>query len=704
MALFPVPSRIPMDRWEVEGAGGVELREVLAGPILRRAEPDRVCLWLATSVDRQVRSEVFSVGPSSLERLGGGEGRRVRVGPRLYVHLVTAVPEGDHFPTDQLLAYDVEVSGEGSSRRLGDLGLLDGTRAITYAGLPLPTFFLRGSGSPTLHLLHGSCRLLHGKGEDAFPAADEVLAGTARDLGERPSALFLTGDQIYGDDVAGPLIGHLNRLGRALLGPDDDSAVPGLPALSTIPVYGRQQLAEQQACFTSDKASNHLFSLGEFAAAYIVAWDEANWPASFAPAEEVVPDHVASGRELPSRRRQYRNEAGCLEAARRALPAVRRVLANVPVYMAFDDHDVTDDWNITAEWRRRVDGSPTGRRVVANALAAYWAFQAWGNEPHQFDDAFLDAVAGGPESGSKRGESFDQMLLSFDRWSYVAPTDPPAIVLDTRTQRSFDGDRGAARLIGAHELDRVRSLFRQAGVSAPRPSILVSPVPVFGLELHERRQKFLEGKLGPYEIDFEEWHSNLGGLVDFMRCLVDDVGITCCVILSGDVHYGMSVEITFGVEDRKLRVAQLVSSSFKHSSAVAKLGLHLLGRLLRRRHHRMGWEHAPDLEGSTRLARHLLRRPVNTDQWSDSPVFLSSWLARALGPAEEPCFEELRRYARPEEHPSMLIVGEANVGLVSLRDDRVVHRILGRTGPEETISYTSTISLSDQAAHEQMTR
>ena len=33
------------------------------------------------------------------------------------------------------------------------------------------------------------------------------------------------------------------------------------------------------------------------------------------------------------------------------LPKVRRALANVATYMVFDDHDVTDDWNIGRAWR-----------------------------------------------------------------------------------------------------------------------------------------------------------------------------------------------------------------------------------------------------------------------------------------------------------------------------------------------------------------
>jgi hypothetical protein len=33
-------------------------------------------------------------------------------------------------------------------------------------------------------------------------------------------------------------------------------------------------------------------------------------------------------------------------------------------------------------------------QVVANGLAAYWAFQAWGNNPDLFDQDFVDAVSG----------------------------------------------------------------------------------------------------------------------------------------------------------------------------------------------------------------------------------------------------------------------------------------------------------------------
>ncbi len=673
----------------------MEPNDILAGPIIRRAEPGRVHLWLATRVDAGIRAEVVSLGASG-GRVGGGTGRSVALGPNLFVHLVEAVPDDGTFPLDEVLGYDIEVPGPDGDRprRLADLGLLSGAASLAYGELALPTFFLRGPATPELHLLHGSCRLLHGKGEDSFLAADEVLAASAADPATRPSAFFLTGDQIYGDDVGGPLIGHLTRLGAELLGPEDDTSVPDLPALSSIPIYGRQSLACERAKFTSDKAGNHLLSLGEYVAAYVIAWNGDQWPARFPPADEAIPENRAQGRELTRLRRQYDKELASLEVARRALPAVRRVLANIPVYTAVDDHDVTDDWNLTLEWRRNVERSPAGRRVVANALAAFWAFQAWGNAPRHFDDTFVATVAAGPGTSAEQGEAFDQTLWSFHRWGYHAPTEPPTVVLDTRTLRSWATEQSPARLIDADHLAGVRALIEEARPTGSGPVILVSAVPVFGLEIQERRQRFLAGKVGPYRIDFEAWHSDLQGLVDFMHLLITDLGLRSCVVLSGDVHYGLNVQASFSVDGEVLHVAQLVSSSFKHSGTLAKAALQLLGRTVSAEHERLGWDRSPTLEASTGLAARLVDRPVNTNDEPDSPVFLSPALARRARPDEPPRYRETRRYVGPAERPEWVIVGEANVGLVSIAGDRVVHRLLARTGPETTTTYTATLSMA----------
>jgi hypothetical protein len=677
----------------------MSLPEVLAGPLLRRTEPDRVLLWLATSRPVTVHAEIVSLaarrGGDDPPRLGRGGGRRLRLGPRLFVHLVSVLPDPavGAFPSNHLLGYDLVLSDDAGRppRRLGELGLLAGPRAVTLGDLPLPSFFLPARSS-ALNLLHGSCRLLHGHGEDALVAADELLAECARDLERRPSVLVLTGDQIYGDQVAGPMIGHLTRLGAELLGAGDTTSVPGVPAQDRVPVDGRQELS-QQLGFTSGKAANHLFSLGEFAAMYLVAWDEANWPQRLPDSAEALPSGGRGGRTAARQRHRYATELAGLEAARRALPAVRRVLANVPTYMIFDDHDVSDDWNLTREWRDQVWRSPGGRRVVANALAAYWAFQGWGNAPESFDEQFLAVVAAGPDD-----DRFDRAMWSFDRWSYHAPTEPPMLVLDTRTQRSFDSERGAARLLGDTELDRVRELARQAGVRAPGPAILVSATPVYGLELQERRQKFLVDKVGPYEIDFEAWHSNLQGLCDFMWLVVQELELRSCVILSGDVHYGLNVQATFTRDDHVLSIAQLVSSGLKHSGTLARTALHLLGAGVRPDHARVGWETPPAVPQAGRASRlldRLRRRAVNTDAWAeDAPVFLPPTLAKRVAAQQPPRFQETRSYVRPDGHRTRVVVGDNNVGLVSVRprDGVVVHRLLARRAGR-TMPHTASLPL-----------
>jgi hypothetical protein len=39
--------------------------------------------------------------------------------------------------------------------------------------------------------------------------------------------------------------------------------------------------------------------------------------------------------------------------------------------MICDDHEITDDWNITKEWVENVRASSCGMQVIANGLAAY---------------------------------------------------------------------------------------------------------------------------------------------------------------------------------------------------------------------------------------------------------------------------------------------------------------------------------------------
>jgi hypothetical protein len=659
----------------------MELNLVLAGPILRRVEPTKACIWLATSAPVRARGLIFEHndgGSGPGQSVGRGDSERIQLGPRLFVHLIVAVPAGDTFPVNRLLAYDVELVDEkaGTVMRLSDIGVL-GQDGIAYPGLDLPGFYIRDPHAPQL-ILHGSCRMLHGKGEDALTAGDDDLARHATDLMRRPSALYLTGDQIYGDQVAGPLMAHIRPLATELVGADDESSVPGIPHLSDVPVYGRKQLALDKAALTSSHSVNHLMTFGEYAAMYLVAWNEQNWPERFPSAARAIGSEERSLRPSDLRkRRKYATELKDLKRAQRALPAVRRVLANIPTYMIFDDHDVTDDWNLTLEWRTKVRGGPAGRRVIANALAAYWAFQAWGNDPDAFDDEFKRTIRDRPTHGAIDGAAFDDAMWSFDRWSFHVPTDPPTVFVDTRTQRDYDSPEGAARLLGKAGQELAIDTARHADHQPGHPLIVVSPVPLYGLELQERRQKFLKDKVGPYEIDLEAWHSNLHGFVDLMKLLIDRLELPFAVFLSGDVHYGMNLKVVFSIGDRALAITQLVSSSLKHSGALSKSALNLLGKMIRTTHERVGWHRPPSSADAGPVKKRLVLRPTNTDEWADdAPLFLAPQRAKDFNIEELPDYREQREYVWATGPRRLKIVGDNNLGRVSIDGDKVTHELL----------------------------
>ena len=60
-------------------------------------------------------------------------------------------------------------------------------------------------------------------------------------------------------------------------------------------------------------------------------------------------------------------------------PSVRWLLSVVPTIMIFDDHDVHDDWNTSAAWRREYEAKPWWRSRITGAYTSYWLYQHLGN-------------------------------------------------------------------------------------------------------------------------------------------------------------------------------------------------------------------------------------------------------------------------------------------------------------------------------------
>src|SRR5262249_42040738 len=97
---------------------------------------------------------------------------------------------------------------------------------LTYQGHPLPAFVIPPLDISDLRLFHGSCRRPAGKGHDMLAALDQLLGATAHDPVQRPTHLFLTGDQIYGDDVSLPLLFAIMDAAGTLVEYDQQGALP----------------------------------------------------------------------------------------------------------------------------------------------------------------------------------------------------------------------------------------------------------------------------------------------------------------------------------------------------------------------------------------------------------------------------------------------------------------------------------------------
>ena len=127
-------------------------------------------------------------------------------------------------------------------------------------------------------------------------------------------------------------------------------------------------------------------------------------------------------------------------------PAVRWLLSVVPTIMVFDDHDVHDDWNTSAAWRREFRAKPWWQPRIAGGFMSYWTYQHLGNlSPAELgkDDLWRQVQELGDAAPVLR-----DMALRADaqtggiRWSVRRDFGKVrVVVIDSRSRRVVDDDR-----------------------------------------------------------------------------------------------------------------------------------------------------------------------------------------------------------------------------------------------------------------------
>lgn len=630
-----------------------QLPLILAGPVLRRTEPTAVTVWLALRQACQVELRVYATDYGNGLVVGSlvlsGEGHTVALGEHLHIVAVTAKSDPTQglqqgLQSGQIYAYDLGFESDTHSEALTLQQALNTAQLpsvpISYFEHQLPTFLLPPQDINELKLIHGSCRKTHGGGIDAVPILDDLLEQTARFPQQRPHQLFFTGDQIYGDDVADPWLFALTDAGDTLLGweeelPINSTPSPTIPPLKAkhLPPGERTSVAENLAGFTAglhnkpDHTNSHLLSLGEYSTAYLFAWSPVLW------------NEFPSGQELyrdSKRIKIWDQEVATLQNFLHSLWKVRRALANIPTYMIFDDHDISDDWYLNQAWCLRVLGKPLGRRAVQNGMLAYAIAQAWGNTPEQFapgtvgeqllqaaqiwsaskgtDQAASETIArslGLPDldaSGMPRFRKDEQVWILDHpsdslQWHYTIRSNcHEVLVLDTRTWRGYPiaaDNLAPPMLLSPSAFDhQIRQPLQHT--QSQLQTLVIAPTNLIHLRIIDWAQQLSLQNGNVFGNDVgDAWNLHKEALSELLAALFENRDRV--VVLSGDIHYGFAARLNYWTRhpDDKTNaqvLVQLTASAFKNAELKTQIIQTKLKSIAPEPPQEwVGWNHSPDL-------------------------------------------------------------------------------------------------------------
>lgn len=624
---------------------------------MRRVAENSVAVWIAMrDAEPNIQLTVWpglhhTAGPGAVD--GGtafvaqGTGGTRQFGQHLHVAVVVAKANGAAINPGSVYSYDLDF---GAGINLQTLGLLRDEPAnprlpnvdadaplhlaLGYELDRLPSFITPAPTLADLCFAHTSCRRTNAPGPDALAFLDDMINEHRSDLGKRPQQLFLTGDQIYADDLAACLLPQVNAIGRELVGftetlPINNADIP--VDLENFPATRRRHLVREIARFSTTDGENHLLSYGEFVALHLLSWSPRLWrklataDEIFVPSAKVEANHLQDWEtkfgstaewkkarvkpDKPDDPDAFQNaDVHRAEIFRAAVPRVARALANVATYMVFDDHEMTDDWYLSQSWRSQVLTAPFGRAVLRNGYAAYTVCQGWGNDPAAFthegaapkpkNEELLDAVValgGGPLSTTTR-DKLDDLLGMTETlkdpqatFHYSVPGPRHMVrVLDTRSRRRYKGRLGPPKLLGntmdqqlpAGPLTDGRELLvvvSAAPVLMPRLfDTLIQPLAArltdFFANVKQKARATEDGPpiTGSEEVDLEGWGTDEATLETMIRRLAS---YPRTIVLGGDVHFGFSIGLDFwnGTDPTvDSRVVQLTSSGARNAAGTEK--------------------------------------------------------------------------------------------------------------------------------------
>lgn len=618
---------------------------VVAGPVLRRLTRTEVSVWLACTEPDDITLTVTRRGTTQPVTATATPSR---VGRQLWIAVLTAPAPGPGGQFESGSIYEYDITAPWSVLRGIEWSVLAPT------GAQRPSFLGPPATVDDLVIFHTSCRKVHGGGRDALALADDVVNARFSDASRRqPHLLVMSGDQIYADEVGHTVAPRVRRVATDLIDIDETN-VFGAP-----PPIGGRQAATTAMGFTTGAAANHLWTYGEFMAMYLLAWSPVLWPTVLPE----FPTDLISRAELDPGLTEdaWNNDRAEVGRFLDDLPRVARVLANVPSLMIFDDHEVTDDWNLDHGWVNATYPNDTARRLIVNGVVAYTLCQHWGNVPAPFatvgspERSLLEVVAAAIVAEVSPAPTATALL---GVRTTALPAAPPAQVLRDLLApgtirydfRLGPADGWPARLIFLDERlareytreDNQAARISRAALALQLPppvdvaplTIVVAAAPILGSDLVEEviqpTANLLPG--GDVFADYESWSAVTANHQDLLERLASYNPV---VVLSGDVHYGFTARLERTQNGTVTRVAQLTTSAAKNVE-VKTAAISMFSELIMR----LGLERIRDYAGYSALAesdrdRLLVPPPSGTVlAWDDTVDVLLGRVARDA--TEEP--------------------------------------------------------------------
>jgi hypothetical protein len=266
-------------------------------------------------------------------------------------------------------------------------------------------------------------------------------------------------------------------------------------------------------------------------------------------------------------------------------PIIRWLFSTVSTSMVWDDHDMSDDWNISRSWHEEMDRKEWWHERAIGGIMTYWIYQHLGNlSPRDLDEEneIYAKVRGNPDATEVLhdwAKSIDSTAAG-TRWSFCRDIDGVrAIFMDSRAARVLTDERRSMfdDEVWDWIVDHPNGDYDHLLIGTTVPYLLS---PAFH-DIEAWNERLADGACGGLvarvseklrrAVDFDHWAAFQFSFQRFRR-LLEEVGSgkrgkppASIVILSGDVHHAYLCDVAFRRSaEMKSPVLQAVCSPYRN--------------------------------------------------------------------------------------------------------------------------------------------